>query len=227
MAMRVLYHFPLCPFSRKVRLALLEKKLDFTTEQEPFWERRELFVKLNPAGQVPTMIDLNGNIFADSMAICEYLDDAYPEKLLIGDSLLARAEVRRLVYWFDGKTAGESTLQLLFEKVIKRNISSLRNQSPNIASIRGAKAALRPHLEYISWLCDRRNWLAGTEFSLADITAAAHLSVIDYFGDVPWDEHEGAKSWYMRVKSRASFRPLLQDTIANLKPADHYTELDF
>jgi len=74
---------------------------------------------------------------------------------------------------------------------------------------------------------ERRRWLAGENFSLADITAAAHLSTLDYLGDVPWDNHEPAKEWYARIKSRPSFRPLLADHIPGAPPPKHYADLDF
>jgi glutathione S-transferase len=225
--MRTLYHFPLCPFSRKVRLVLSEKKLDFAVEHERFWDKRPEFLKLNAAGQVPILIDLNGSVVSDSVAISEYLEEAYPECLLIGDGLTYRAEVRRLCGWFDSKFAGEVSLPLLFEKVIKRNLPNFSSIGPNSALIRQAKSTVNFHLEYISWLVDRRNWLAGEYISLADLTAAAHLSIVDYFGDVPWDKHENAKEWYMRLKSRPTFRSLLQDRHPGITPATHYDELDF
>ncbi len=225
--MRVLYHFALCPYSRKVRLSLSERKLDFVLEHEPFWEKRQQLMQLNPAGQVPVFIDLNGTVVCDSSAICEYLEDAYPEQILIGESVTMRAEVRRLTAWFDQKAAGDFTLPLLFEKVIKRNLSHLSSQGPNSALIRSAKQQIRQHLEYIAYLVDRRNWLAGDHFSQADIAAASQLSVVDYFGDVPWDEFENAKNWYARIKSRPSFRPLLQDRVPGVSPPPSYKDLDF
>jgi glutathione S-transferase len=98
---------------------------------------------------------------------------------------------------------------------------------PNSTAIRAGKSNLGYHLEYITYLAERRRWLAGDHFSLADISAAAHLSSLDYLGDVPWDEHEPAKEWYARVKSRPSFRPLLADHIPGITPPAHYTDLDF
>jgi glutathione S-transferase len=146
---------------------------------------------------------------------------------LIGESLTFKAEVRRLTAWFDNKAAGEFSLLLLFEKVIKRKIPALSNQGPNSAGIRQAKSAVRSHLEYISWLVDRRNWLAGDDFSQADLAAAAHLSVADYFGDVPWNSFENAKNWYSRVKSRPSFRSILNDRVDGFAPSNTYSDLDF
>ena len=88
-------------------------------------------------------------------------------------------------------------------------------------------ANIHTHMDYISYLVERRKWLAGHEFSLADITAAAHLSTLDYIGDVPWKDHESAKGWYARIKSRPSFRPLLGDRIPSAPPPSHYADLDF
>lgn len=225
--MRILYHYPLCPFSRKIRLVLAEKKLDFSAEIERFWEKRPEFMKLNPAGQVPILVDLNGSVINDSIAISEYLEDAYPERPLIGESLLQRAEVRRLVGWFDSKFASEVSLNLLTEKNIKRYLNSQTSSGPNSAVIRNAQSMVHSHLDYVSWLVDRRNWLAGDDFSLADIAAAAHISVVDYMGDIPWDKHPVAKDWYVRIKSRPTFRNLLLDRVPALAPSAHYGDLDF
>lgn len=223
--MRTLYHYTLCPFSRKIRLIMTEKKLDFDLEPEKFWEKREEFLLMNPAGQVPVFVDLNGTLVADSYAIGEYLEETYPDKQFIAGSPAARAEIRRLIAWFDDKFSREVSLPLMFEKTLRRY---LREAGPtNSTAIRSAKAAIHLHLQYISWLVDRRKWLAGDDLSLADLTAAAHLSVVDYLGDVPWDDYEPAKEWYMRLKSRPGFRNLLTDRLPGIPPSSHYAELDF
>jgi len=131
-----------------------------------------------------------------------------------------------LAAWFDDKFAQEVSFTLVLEKVLKRHF--YKDQTgPNSAVLRMIKTYIHDHLKYISWLVDRRKWLAGDEFSLADITAAAHLSVVDYLGDVPWDKHELAKDWYARIKSRPSFRALLTDRVPGLAPVHHYADLDF
>jgi glutathione S-transferase len=181
---------------------------------------------LNPAGKVPVLVDLNGTAVVDSMAIAEYLEEAYPEHLLIGTGLAHRAEVRRLAAWFDDKFAQEVSVSLVLEKILKRNLYK-DHSGPNSAVLRLIKTYIHEHLTYISWLVDRRKWLAGDEFSLADVTAAAHLSVVDYLGDVPWDKHELAKDWYARIKSRPTFRALLSDRLPGIAPSSHYGDLDF
>ena len=224
--MRTLYHHWLCPFSRKIRLILAEKKLDFELELERFWEHRPEFLTLNPAGSVPVLVDLNGTVVVDSAVISEYLDEAYPECLLLGIGLAERAEVRRLQAWFDQKFAKEVTSVLVREKVINR-FQGMNQTGPDSARIRMTKSLMHDHLHYIAWLVDRRKWLAGDEFSVADLAAAAHLSVCDYLGDVPWDKHELVKDWYARLKSRPSFRALLNDRVPGVVSAPHYADLDF
>ena len=137
---------------------------------------------------------------------------------------MERAEVRRLVAWFDGKFAHEVTDNLVGEKVMKRFLGF---GEPDSAAIRAGHANIRTHLDYIAFLIERRSWLAGERLSLADIAAAAHISCVDYLGDVPWADHEAAKDWYARIKSRPSFRPLLADAIPGLAPSKVYADLDF
>ena len=222
--MRTLYHLWLSPSSRKVRLLMAEKKLDFEMKIERTWERRDEFLSLNPTGKVPVLVEEDGSVIAGSTVICEYLDELHPDPPLIGHGVAARAETRRLVAWFDEKFRVEVSDNLIGEKVIKHFLGL---GEPSVEAIRAGIANLKIHLDYISWLADSRNWLAGDELSLADLAAAAHLSALDYLGDVPWEDHGRAKEWYVRLKSRPSFRPLLKDRIPGLAPPKHYNNLDF
>ena len=222
--MRILYHFWLSPLSRKLRVVLAEKGLDCTLKVEKWWERRAEFLALNPAGEVPVLIEPDGTVLSDAAAITEFLDETYREKLLIGLNPIDRAETRRLVGWFDGKMSREVTEPILNERLMKRLLAV---GGPDSNVLRAAKTNLGVHLDYITYLAERRRWLAGDHFSLADITAAAHLSTLDYLGDVPWEEHEPAKDWYARIKSRPSFRPLLADHLPGTPPPKHYADLDF
>jgi len=222
--MRVLYHVPLSPFSRKVRMTLKEKGLPFDLRLENVWERRVEFLTMNPAGKVPVLVEADGTVIADSTAITEYLQEVQPQPDLLGATPAQRAETRRLVAWFDGKMNEEATVNLVGEKVMRR---FLGRGEPDSATVRAGLANIRMHLDYIAFLVERRTWLAGDKFSLADIAAAAQFSCIDYIGDVPWGHQEAAREWYARVKSRPSFRPILDDRVPGLKPAKHYDDLDF
>jgi glutathione S-transferase len=222
--MRILYHLPLSPYARKVRLALNEKRIPFELRIERVWDRREEFLEMNPACTVPVLTEENGLVLADSYAICEYLDEAYPEMPLLGRTLGERAEVRRLVAWFDGKFAREVTANLLYEKQMKRLMG---RGNPDAGALRAGYANLKPHLDYLGWLAETRLWLAGSSLSLADLTAASHLSALDYIGDIDWSLNDAAKDWYARVKSRPGFRPLLADRVSGVNPPPHYADLDF
>jgi glutathione S-transferase len=222
--MRLLYHFALQPFSRKVRIVLREKRLEFDLQDEKPWERRDAFLTLNPAGEVPVLVEPDGSALIGSTAICEFLDEVYPDLPMLATTPLARAEIRRLVAWFDVKFYREVTTNLLEEKIFRR-LAGLGG--PASQALRAGSANIHYHLDYIAWLTDRRTWLAGDDFSLADAAAAAHLSALDYIGDVPWARHAEAKDWYARVKSRPSFRPLLADQLPGVPPPRHYADLDF
>jgi len=222
-AMLTLYHLWLSPVSRAVRVVAAEKGVAIDLQVEPVWERRPEFLALNPASDVPVLVDGDGFALSGG-AIAEYLDETVPEPPLIGVDALERAEVRRLVAWFDGKFAHEVTDNLVGEKVMKRFLGF---GEPDSAAIRAGHANIRTHLDYIAFLIERRSWLAGERLSLADIAAAAHISCVDYLGDVPWADHEAAKDWYARIKSRPSFRPLLADAIPGLAPSKVYADLDF
>lgn len=223
--MLTLYHLPLCPYSRKVRLCLREKGLEAELATENVWERREAFLTLNPAGEVPVLID-EGAALAESQAICEYLEEAYPDprRSLLGRDATTRAEVRRLSAWFDLKFGREVTDNLVGEKLNKRLMG---RGYPDSGAIRAGRQNLHTHLAYIGYLAERRNWLGGGDLSLADLAAAAQISCVDYLGDVPWEEYPEAKAWYVRIKSRPAFRPLLADHIAGVPPPRHYADLDF
>ncbi len=222
--MRTLYHLWLSPFSRKVRVVLAEKNIDFQMNVEQVWERRREFLALNPSGEVPVLVESDNTVLADSTAICEYLEEHTPDPNLIGRKPYERAEVRRLVAWFDLKFNQEVTDKLVGEKVMKRFLGL---GEPDSREIRAAQQNIHTHLDYITFLTDRRFWLAGERMTLADIAAAAHLSAIDYLDDVPWNDHKSAKNWYARIKSRPSFNPILADAIPGLPAPKHYANPDF
>ena len=222
--MRVLYHLPLSPYSRKVRLVLSEKRLPFELRLEKVWQRRPEYLELNAACTVPTLVEDNGLAIPDSNVICEYLDEAYPDTALIGRSLAERIEVRRLVAWFDGKFALEVTRNLLGEKFMKRLAG---RGEPDASALRAGYANLKPHMEYLGWLAENRKWLAGAAISLAEFAAAGHLSALDFAGDIDWTMSEPAREWYARMKSRPSFRAVLADRVPGVTPPPHYADLDF
>ncbi len=224
-----LYQTLLCPYCRKIRLILEEKKLAFSLIQENAWTPSDQLLSLSPAGLLPVLVDLGaeGNtpvVVSHSGAISEYLEEVYDSPPLLAGTPEERAEIRRLTAWFDEVFQAQVTDPLLYEKIDKR----LAGQgAPDMDRVRWGLDNLQPHLEYIDHLVSERRWLAGDHFSLADLTAAAHLSALDYLGDVPWSRHADTKEWYARLKSRPSFRPLLAEHIPGMPPPRHYADLDF
>ena len=222
--MRTLYHHPIHALSRTARVMLAEKALPFEPVVERPWERRTDFLKLNPAAEVPVLVEEDGTVVAGGLAVIEYLEEAYPDTPLLPREIAARAEVRRVADWFLNKFEREVTENLVGEKLIKR----LSGQGhPFAPAIRAGLANVTYHLDYIAFLSERRPWLAGSVFTLADIAAAAQLSCLDYIDNVPWDRSPEAKDWYARIKSRPSFRALLVDNITGCPPPKHYADLDF
>ncbi len=224
---RILHHFPLDPFSRQVRLALGEKRLGYTEVVERYWERPEGLAALNPSGLLPVLVERSGGVAVtacETRAALDHLEEVHPSPALLPTDPRGRAEVRRLLQWFDRKFDGEVNALLLHEKMEKRLLGL---GAPDLANLRAGRDALRAHLGVMEALLAARDHLASERLSLADLAAAAHLSVIDYVGEVRWDDFPAVRSWYSRLKSRPAFRPLLADRQPGLPPAPHYDDLDF
>ncbi|MCP4820619.1 MAG: glutathione S-transferase family protein [Shimia sp.] len=221
--MNRLFHVPLSPFCRKVRLCMAEKRIEVELVEERYWEQDPDFLRRNPAAKVP-ILKMDGKMMADSNAICEYLDEKYPEPALMPRDVDGRYEVRRLVAWFDDKFHHEVTSKLLYERVNKKLMGTGYPDSTNVKA--GAKA-VKYHLDYMAWLLDHRRWLAGDVMTMADFAAAAHLSALDYISDVDWNRSAVVKDWYATIKSRPAFRAILADQVPGFPPPAHYADLDF
>jgi glutathione S-transferase len=224
-----LHHFTLDPYSRRMRLALNEYGVAAELRDEEPWAPSPDLYTLNPAGTLPLFVEDDGTAVSGVEALSEYLEETRNGTAsLIQGNAKARAEVRRLTGWFDTKFYAEVAEPVLTEKVVRRFMP--RDQgggSPEMTRVRKAIDLLKAHLDYIGRLADGRNWLAGDHLSLADLAGAAHLSAIDYIGDVPWADFPSAKAWFQRLKSRPSYRPLLADSVRGMPAAQSYTDLDF
>ena len=221
--MNRLFHFPLSPFCRKVRLSLAEKKIEVELVEERYWEKTSEFLRRNPAGKVP-ILRLDGKTLTESAAICEYVEERYPNPALMPTDAEGRYEVRRLVTWFDDKFHNEVTSKLLYERVNKKITGE---GYPDSANVKAGAKAIKYHLDYMGWLLDMRRWLAGDNMTLADFAAAAHLSSLDYISDVDWDRNANVREWYSKIKSRPAFRSILADQVPGFPQPPHYADLDF
>ena len=221
--MAKLYHVPLSPFCRKVRLCLAEKRIECELVEERYWEKSPEFLRRNPAGKVP-VLKLEDMILSESAPICEFLEERFPEPPLMPKAVEARYEVRRLVNWFDDKFHAEVTSKLLYERVNKK---VMKQGFPDSGNVKSGTRAIKFHLDYMAWLLERRRWLAGDVMTLADFAAAAHLSALDYISDVDWNRSEAVRDWYAKIKSRPAFRGILADQMSGFPPPAHYADLDF
>lgn len=222
--MWLLYQFPLCPFSRKIRLLMGEKNIAYDLVREDPWAASDHFYNLNPAGRTPVIVNEGKGIaIADSRAIAEYLEETVDRNPMINGTATQRAEIRRLVALFDENFYADVTAPLLSERMKKRIV--LR-QPPDSKALREAMKLAHGHLDYLDWLIDNRPWVAGSTMSLADLAAAAQISVADYLGGIDWTGHEQSRGWYAVFKSRPSFRPLLTERMDVIKPPAHYAQVD-
>ena len=219
-----LYQFPLCPFSRKIRLLMGEKNVAYDLVREDPWAASDHFLNLNAAGRTPVLVNEGKGItLADSRAIGEYLEETVDRSPMINGTAAGRAEIRRLTALFDENFYNDVTAPLLMERMKKRIV--LR-QPPDSRALREAMRMAHGHLDYMDWLIDNRPWLAGSTMSMADLAAAAQISVADYLGGIDWDGHEQTRGWYAVFKSRPSFRPLLSERMDVIKPPEHYAQVD-
>lgn len=222
--MQILYHYPLCPFSRQIRLALKELNIAFSLVKEEYWLRSPQLLKFNPAGDLPILVEPFDVVIAGVYPIIEYINDTNPTSNFITQNSAIAAEIRRLINWFNSKFYIEVTKIFIDEKLIRL----LKNTgAPRTEFLRAAKSNLMHHMHYIASILRERTWLGGDMISFADFSAASHLSVVDYFGEVIWEQHPEVKDWYSLIKSRPSFRPFLQDNIAGFAPPRYYQDLDF
>ncbi|MFV0627339.1 MAG: glutathione S-transferase family protein [Alphaproteobacteria bacterium] len=221
--MVLLIHHTTSPFSRKIRLEMSEKKVLFVLREEEPWNISEEVYKLNPAGTLPIFL-YDGNYICGNYAISEYLEEFSKEVKLLPDDIKSSAEARSIIEWFDVKFYEEVYKKIAYEKIHKR---FSRGLAPDSQTLKAGLNNLNYHMEYLDWLAEKNNYLAGDLFSLADITAAAHISIIDYLGNIPWENYKNAKIWYSKIKSRPSFKDILNDTIKGILPSKHYSNLDF
>jgi len=225
--MRTLYHWPLDPQSRQARLSLEEKRLRFKMVQVNPWEIDETFMALSPEGRPPVLVEnVPGGqvVISGARAICEYAEDSAGRVALLPGSAAERAEARRICSWFDIKFADEVNAFILAERLEK---TLTGGGAPDPQTLREGRKNLTFHLDYLDFLLQKRSWLAGHDLSLADLAAGAHLSCLDFIGEISWKDYRLIKEWYQKLKSRPSFRPILGDSMPGLIPPRHYSDLDF
>ena len=223
----VLYHFAYHPASRTARLALGEAKVEYGEEAVRPWEDDCPLFEMNPSGMPPVLTTTEKNrplTLCELDAILGWLEDRSKGDFLLPADPAERAEARRLATWFSRRFSDEVDAVLLHERMEE---PLLRLGPPDARMLREGREALKSHLTVLEPLAAGREWLAGRRLSQADLIAAGHLSVLDYFGEIAWASWPSLKLWYSKLKSRPCFRPLLGDRFPGVHPAPWYADLDF
>jgi glutathione S-transferase len=221
-----LYHYPLCPFSRKVRFLISHFNIPCMLNDERFWERRESFLKMSPIGTVPLLVKKGSLFFPHSDLIVNHIIKNYDTDFsLIPEKEEDEVRVKSISTWFDEKFFHEVSKIFLYEKVIH---TMKQDESPDVNSLNIARYNVHIHFEFLEFLLSQNAFLAGEKFTLADITAGAHISVLDYLSEIKWSNVSVLiKDWYSIVKSKIPFKDILLDRVPNIKPSITYEILDF
>jgi glutathione S-transferase len=224
------YHYPICPFSRKIRFIFADKNIPFVSVIENFWEKREKFCLINKSGEIPFLavkfsdVDKKNLLIFGQNTVFEYLNTKYGDTSYIFGNIEQQTEIRKMSEWFDQKFYNEVSKYILNERIYYWH---KYQRSPDIQLLKMARMNLEQHLLFIGEILSSQDWIAGNTFSLADITCACHLSSLDYLGEIEWQNHKIVKDWYTIIKSKPAFRDLLYDLVPGFKPSAIYRELDF
>ena len=123
--MWTIHQFPLCPFSRKVRILLREKGVPFALQRLDPWKAADDFFDMNHAGRVPVVEETEkGIVLSDSTAICEYFEETVDKAPMINGSALNRAEIRRLVALFEENLFGARVARQFCESLYQQSSKS-------------------------------------------------------------------------------------------------------
>jgi len=203
---RLLQH-RLDPSSRLARLMFAEYGVSIDLEDIKPWTRDPRLLEINPAGTVPILVENGEPPVVGTLAVIHAIEDRYVPAAV--DGLFPAHAALRNEMW---------------RLLVKRD---QRGMTPEPGVLRVAKANLAEHLHYFNWLFATRHWMAGDDMTLADFALAAHLSSLDYLGDVQWGSSDETRQWYARIKSRPAFRTLLNDRVVGMPAAAGYADLDF
>jgi glutathione S-transferase len=221
--MHILYHYPLCPISRQIRILLKENNIVSTLIKEDYWLEGSNLQHKSLSSKVP-ILEIGHHYFDNYYSIIEYIQSIAVENFMLPDDSLNKADMRNVIYWLN-EIFHKNVTEILLEEKIIRLVK--RIGEPRSIKIREAKVMLAKYLEIMTNFLTQYDYLCCDKISYADIAAAAHISVIDYFGEIKWSDWPIIKDWYSIIKSRPSFKAILSDIVPGFMPPSHYTELDF
>lgn len=214
--MRRLIHLMLSPSCRLARLMVGEKRVACDPALSD-----------DPRQTMPVLVDMDGSRAVGVWAILDYLESNFPDHPLAPADDAARREALRWLDWAMGPFHEAVTQRIVYEKAAPKYTGAGFSRAPDMNVIRAGRSELKEALAAIGRAAEQNGNLACRETTLGDLGVAAHLSALDYFGEVPWQDFPAAQEWYVRMKSRPSFRSVLTDRVPGQPPVSHYAELDF
>ena len=214
--MRRLIHVMLSPSCRLARLMVGEKRIAC-----------DPVLAEDIKQSMPVFIDMDGTQAEGVWAILDHLEHHYPDRPLAPADDAARLTCLRWVDWAMGPFHEKVTQRIVYEKAAPRYTGAGFSRAPDMNVIRAGREELKAALSAIGAAAESNGNLACREPTLGDLAVAAPLSALDYFGEIPWSDFPAANEWYVRMKSRPSFRSILLDRVPGQPPVSHYTELDF
>lgn len=232
-----LYHNDMSVCAQKVRFAMAEKKLrweDHHLNLRAGDQQKPEYLRLNPNAVVPTLVD-NGAIIIESTVICEYLDDAYPELPLRPRDAAARARMRLWTKQLDeGVHAATSVIStsiaFRYQKLARgmEALEEFHKKMPDPVKRERSWDNITQGVEsrYFSHAVNRFDkllgdmetslsngpWLAGQQFSLADIGYAPYATRLDHLQlQFLWEKRPNFAGWYERLRERPTYKEALED----------------
>lgn len=205
-----------------------ELEIEYSMSREDYWLRRGEFLSNNPSASLPILvIEEDGQKLGPIIGyypIVEFLHEKFDKFYLMPDNFILLSEIRKYIFWFNDKFFREVTKVIVDEKVIR---PLTRSGEPRSDYLRAAKNNLNHHFKILENILENNSYLVSDKVTLADIVAASHVSIVDYFGEIQWDLWPLIKHWYSILKSRPAFRLVLADRIPGLNPPSYYLDPDF
>jgi glutathione S-transferase len=186
--MRKIVHLVLSPPSRFARLLIAEKRLACDPAAPD-----------DPSQHLPIFFDQDGSRVCGLWAIVDHLEGNYPDYPMTPEEPNARAESLRLLDWAMGPFLDHVTRRIVYEKAAQRFTGTSLGRAPDMEVIRRGRETLKAELVQLGATAEKNGYLASRECSLGDLAIAAHLSALDYFGEIPWAEFPATAEWYMRM----------------------------
>ncbi|MDH5796013.1 MAG: glutathione S-transferase family protein [Anaplasmataceae bacterium] len=218
----ILNYNPISVQCRKLLVFMHEVRVEFELKKVKYISKINSIY--DPTLPHPILIDQRNEIF-DGDAACQYIHEMHNiYKNLYGSNASCRAEVRAMYNFLENKMYNEAVFIIINERIVK---FIYENSSPDSIALNNSKKKIAFYLEYLDCLLDSHQWLVPYGFSIADISAAAQISILDYLNDVSWEKYARLKDWYAVIKSKPSFKAILNSRIQGFYPSRHYSDLDF